>query len=691
MDRIPDLGRILKNTREDLDLTQLKVMELTGINHKTLSGYVQVAKRALNIGLDAGLEGDFVGAKALTREEACLYAFNTMKADMVRYNQKSTIAVGDLVITQNSECAAFLEAGCNGIWDTGAKGTTTQFAEKYFKKLDVNTNDVDAFGRPAATWTYDKDTVGTYALTPDFVFVNELDEDVLEDLDAAKYVVPTAKNKIVYNGATSTQNLDWYLVDGGANGFTIEMYDYIDDDKTIDKIVIIEEYFAQVGKFTAANEKSGRAAKVELTVFEYADPAGQKVVYEDNKKVDTDSYDKLSAFEKDDYVAVVLKADDWNTVLSVSAVEAVEGKLTKVTEKTAVCTSTVVMDGVTYELNNECMNVVKYGTAAAAGHEGTLYLDAQGCVIGWVSDSSATAVANLVYVAKIFDSTDKYGTKSYFAQVVHTDGEIEEIEVTKAMFDAKSTYELNVVSYTVPSGETANTLELSLDVVDIEADEIKTTSAKVDSYYFVDGVVFVYVNKDGAKLSVSVKEGVQKVTAPAGSFAVLNDDDDVAVVFIRAAASAVDAEDLVFVADASAVGTALDADGKKQDTYAFYINGEKMIEIVDDTTTVTTGFKAYSVSGETYKFEGVGTADGAYTGKTITISKDKYVNTSGISGLVDATVTGGIYDLTTNECESLAELADLGATSITASFIYDDVNNVITSMYITAITMPSAE
>jgi len=39
MDRIPDLGRTLKNTREDLDLTQLKVMELTGIHHKTLSGY----------------------------------------------------------------------------------------------------------------------------------------------------------------------------------------------------------------------------------------------------------------------------------------------------------------------------------------------------------------------------------------------------------------------------------------------------------------------------------------------------------------------------------------------------------------------------------------------------------------------------------------------------------------------------
>lgn len=39
MDRIPHIGQILKNTREDMDLTQLKVMELTGINHKTLSGY----------------------------------------------------------------------------------------------------------------------------------------------------------------------------------------------------------------------------------------------------------------------------------------------------------------------------------------------------------------------------------------------------------------------------------------------------------------------------------------------------------------------------------------------------------------------------------------------------------------------------------------------------------------------------
>ena len=41
---------------------------------------IAVGKRALNAGLADGLSGDFNGVKAVTREEACLYAFNTLKA-----------------------------------------------------------------------------------------------------------------------------------------------------------------------------------------------------------------------------------------------------------------------------------------------------------------------------------------------------------------------------------------------------------------------------------------------------------------------------------------------------------------------------------------------------------------------------------------------------------------------------------
>ncbi len=53
---------------------------------------INVAKRALNIGLDDDLVGDFNGVKAVNREEACLYALNTLTADMVEYDAKTTVS-----------------------------------------------------------------------------------------------------------------------------------------------------------------------------------------------------------------------------------------------------------------------------------------------------------------------------------------------------------------------------------------------------------------------------------------------------------------------------------------------------------------------------------------------------------------------------------------------------------------------
>ena len=43
---------------------------------------INVAKRALSdaVGLADGLTGSFNGVKAVTREEACLYAFNALQA-----------------------------------------------------------------------------------------------------------------------------------------------------------------------------------------------------------------------------------------------------------------------------------------------------------------------------------------------------------------------------------------------------------------------------------------------------------------------------------------------------------------------------------------------------------------------------------------------------------------------------------
>ena len=63
---------------------------------------INVAKQALNLELEDGND-NFVGTKAVTREEACLYAFNTLKATMVEYDENTQITVGDVVINTTSK------------------------------------------------------------------------------------------------------------------------------------------------------------------------------------------------------------------------------------------------------------------------------------------------------------------------------------------------------------------------------------------------------------------------------------------------------------------------------------------------------------------------------------------------------------------------------------------------------------
>ena len=127
---------------------------------------INVAKQALNIGLDDGLTGNFNGVKAVTREEACLYAFNMLQADVVEYEKNSTITVGNITVTDNS-AAKSKTWGSSAINDgniDGEKGGDgyVQFAEEYFNKL-VKTKTTDDMGRPATKWTNKGDKIGTYA------------------------------------------------------------------------------------------------------------------------------------------------------------------------------------------------------------------------------------------------------------------------------------------------------------------------------------------------------------------------------------------------------------------------------------------------------------------------------------------------------------------------------------------------
>ena len=163
---------------------------------------IAVGKRALNAGLADNLVGDFNGVKAVTREEACLYAFNTLKATMVEYEKNSTVTVGNITIKDTSDAKEVVNnvRADNTIKDDGKM----QFAEKYFTDLKKN-DSTDDFMRPATQWKIKAEEVGKYTDTPDLTYTKKVESgDIYKDLDLGDTIA--AKNVTVYvNGEEATR------------------------------------------------------------------------------------------------------------------------------------------------------------------------------------------------------------------------------------------------------------------------------------------------------------------------------------------------------------------------------------------------------------------------------------------------------------------------------------------------------
>ena len=151
-------------------------MLLTALGYdSSIEGYtgtnwtVNVASRATQIGLTDGND-EFVGTRAATREEACLYAVNTLKATLVEYENKGQeIVVSDgTVINVRPSAPTYVTSNIAGAatsiddtYDNTTHDYTVEFAEKYQPDLELD-GTTDAFGRPAHTWTWKNDEIGTY-------------------------------------------------------------------------------------------------------------------------------------------------------------------------------------------------------------------------------------------------------------------------------------------------------------------------------------------------------------------------------------------------------------------------------------------------------------------------------------------------------------------------------------------------
>ncbi len=356
---------------------------------------INVAKRALNIELDDDLVGDFNGTKPVTREEAALYAFNTLQTTMVEYDSKTTVTAGDTTVVVSGSKAQDMRNSTST--DGNIKDDDLmQFAEKYFTKLKLEDSESeDVFGRPASTWYKKNDKIGTYADSADLTYTKNVKaKDIYKDLDLSKDYSYT----VIVDGDTKgtlalNKNNDTKVAAVGGvvgDGSNVEIF------KDEHKIVVINEYIMQVaGEY---NTKEG-----ELTL---QDPTSnvQYLPGTVNFTLDDEDFTGLDGFKDEEYVVVTLALDGGTyEVQDIASAEKVTAAVTEYVDD-----DTVTAGGKEYKYN-----VVAKQASGISDFQYTLkdeydfYLDSNGNVL---YAEGVEADGSYVYIAEFY--TDGGSTKA---------------------------------------------------------------------------------------------------------------------------------------------------------------------------------------------------------------------------------------------------------------------------------------
>ena len=177
-------------------------MLLGAIGYKSnIEGFVDTGwtMNVARIGNVAGLFDriSFDGAKAVTRDEACQLALNTLKATMVDYGNANTVvsSSGEVLTVQGSKAQYVtsnnrdINANINRrVINAANNEMTLEFGEEHFKDLRLEHDRYDpaydVYGHPSNEWSYKKVTIGTFKLPADFTFTKQMAH--LEDTVATK-------------------------------------------------------------------------------------------------------------------------------------------------------------------------------------------------------------------------------------------------------------------------------------------------------------------------------------------------------------------------------------------------------------------------------------------------------------------------------------------------------------------------
>ena len=377
---------------------------------------VAVIKQAAGIGLDDGND-EFVGSKAVTREEAALYAFNMLQATMVEYDAKTSVDINGATVTIAGDKAKEIEntSRTDGYIDDDNK---MQFAERYFTDLRLTTDTTDDFGRPANTWRFKGVEVGTFAKTADATYtadvkLGQIYSDLgMSDKDEAAPVfvdgVEASESAKVSKGNDLKVSELKFTNSPAANcnvgnGTLVEAY--LDEDTNDVTIVAINTYVAEVNKVVA--ETNSKDAYITLS--ELAAENGATSGLRANDEFET------TGFENDQ---IVLFTYANNEIQSVKAAESAEGTLTR-----KVSGKSINLGETKYDFSK--MYSVDGGESSLGiDSEYVVYLDANGYAI-YVEETEYN-IADYAYLRALQGSSVAFASDK--AALITYDGKMKTVD-----------------------------------------------------------------------------------------------------------------------------------------------------------------------------------------------------------------------------------------------------------------------
>ena len=403
---------------------------------------VNVAGRAKQVGLLDGND-EFVGTKAATREEACLYAVNALQATLVEYSDKGgSISVGDITINTGASNATYVTSNVydaatsiNDTTDNVKNGWTVEFAEKYQPDLALK-DTTDVFGRPAHTWTWKKAEIGTYVEYDKMVgeytekitgrdLVDLLTKATIDDNDVFVYIDGEdndAVNTSIFD-ATDMVKANTETIGDTGNGVLTQVFlDTVEDEITV---AIINTYLAK-----AEEDYNEKTEDLDLTVFGVDNKGGRTAAYV--KQVGEDEEETLTVEVEDFDIEGVVEDDLFLVTIADGAIQTMEAPeiLSEASVDSFKLGKYVTADGSQYDYADTAQYdqevLDKYDNQNMKDVTYNVILDPYGYLIGVELNEDPD---QYVFLAGLDSKYSNLSVKEADANVIFVDGSMKKVTV----------------------------------------------------------------------------------------------------------------------------------------------------------------------------------------------------------------------------------------------------------------------